>query len=322
METSPDSGMPMLSVLCITYNQADYIGQALDSFLAQVTDFDFEIVVSDDCSTDATPDILESYRQRLGGKIRVLRSPVNLGVTRNFRRAMNACRGKYIALCEGDDFWRGQFKLQLQVEFLEANSDFVIVYHSANLIGPEVKQDTSQLPRRLQCDASSAELIATRPISTLTACFRNVLGDLPNELDQAPALDLCLWSLLGHHGKGKYLETIEPAAYRVHPGGVFSMHSERNRYVMTAQTLLCLSRVYSRLDRSKISDAVLLKAALLACTRLGFVSGLKLVAMVFAWLFVRPLLPLWKWLSGRVHQPSPQPSPGRGPKAHPMERKK
>jgi len=322
IETAPDSVVPLLSVLCITYNQADYIGDALDSFLAQVTDFDVEIVVSDDCSTDATPEILESYRQRLGGKIRVLRSPVNLGVTRNFRRAMNACRGRYIALCEGDDFWRGQRKLQLQVEFLEANSDFVIAYHNATLIGPEVKQDTPQLPRRLRCDASSAELIAARPISTLTACFRNVIGDLPNELDQAPALDLCLWSLLGHHGKGKYLEAIEAAAYRVHAGGVFSMHTERNRYLMTAQTLLCLARVYSRSGKSRISDAILLKAVVLAGTRLGVVSGLKLVATISAWLFVRPFLLLWKWLSGRVHLPSPQPSPRRGPKAQPMERKK
>jgi len=300
METAPDSGTPMLSVLCITYNQADYIGQALDSFLAQVTDFDVEIVVSDDCSTDATQEILESYRQRLGGKIRVLRSSVNLGVTRNFRRAMNACRGKYIALCEGDDFWRGQRKLQLQVDWLEAHPDVVITYHDATLIGLQGEQEEPQLPAHLRCDASSAELISTRSISTLTACFRNVLGDLPLELDHAPALDLCLWSLLGHYGKGKYLVAIEPAAYRVHAGGVFSMHTARNRHIMTAQALLCLARVYSRLGKAEVSDAILLKATLMACAHLGSVAGVKLIATMLGRLVARPLRAVWQRLSGRA----------------------
>ena len=275
----PTPGSPMVSILCITYNQAAFIARTLDSFLAQRTDFDVEIVVSDDCSTDETSDIIEQYRVRAGGRIRVLSPPVNLGVTRNFRRAMQACRGKYIALCEGDDFWRGHTKLQTQVDFMEAYPGVVITYHNATIVDAEGEHDTPQLPAKLRCDASSAELIATRPISTLTACFRNVLGELPPELDHAPALDLCLWSLLGQHGSGKYLPEIAPAGYRVHAGGVFSAQTDRNRHAMTAQALLCLARVYARQGHQAASDAVLFKAARMAGVPLGLMASLRLLGL-------------------------------------------
>lgn len=280
---------PLVSILCLTYNHADFVVQALDSFLAQVTAFDVEIVVSDDCSSDGTVDILKHYQSRFGNRIQVLRSPVNVGVTRNFRRALNACRGKYVALCEGDDFWRGQDKLQMQVDFLDAHPDYVMAYHDATIVDQFGEHDVSQLPRRLQCDASSEELVATRPISTLTVCFRNLLGDLPPELDQAPALDLCLWSLLGQHGKGKYLAAIEPAGYRVHVGGVFSTQSARNRHVMTAQSLLCLARVYARQGRLDVSDVVLLKAIQLAAVPLKSTAGFRLVGSSIASLIVSAL---------------------------------
>jgi hypothetical protein len=290
-------GSPLVSILCLTYNHADFVAAALDSFLAQVTSFEFDIVVSDDCSSDGTLAVLERYHARLGNRIQILRSPVNLGVSRNFRRALKVCRGKYIALCEGDDFWRGQSKLQIQVDFLEVHTDFVMTYHDATIVDSSGEHDKSQLPRRLQCDASSGDLIATRPISTLTVCFRNLLNELPPELDHAPALDLCLWSLLGHHGKGKYLASIEPAGYRVHSGGVFSMQTQRNRQIMTAQSLLCLARVYAKEGKHEASDRLLLKAIQIAGVPLNSGSGLRLVAANAAALLVSALQRVGKLLA-------------------------
>jgi hypothetical protein len=279
----PASDGPMVSVLCITYNHAAFVARTLDSFLAQRTDFEVEIVVSDDCSTDSTGEIIEQYRVRAGGRIRVLNSPVNLGMTRNFRRAMQACRGKYIALCEGDDFWRGQTKLQTQVDFMQTHPEVVVTYHDATIVDEQGEHETIQLPPELRCDASREELQATRPISTLTACFRNVLGPWPPELDQAPALDLCLWSLLGHQGSGKYLPEIEPAGYRVHAGGAFSMQTNRTRRIMTAQSLLCLARIYMRQDKRSASNAVLWKAMrIMVIALLGLPENLTLRSSVLA----------------------------------------
>jgi glycosyltransferase involved in cell wall biosynthesis len=83
--------------------------------------FEFEVVVADDCSSDGSVAVIESFRSRFGDRLRLLQTDVNLGVTRNFRRALSACRGRYVAMCEGDDYRRGRHKLQLQVDFLEAS---------------------------------------------------------------------------------------------------------------------------------------------------------------------------------------------------------
>jgi len=261
MQTPPSPPtVPLLSILCLSFNHADFIATAMESFLAQETDFDVEIVVSDDCSTDETLAVVGRYRARLGDRLQLLVSSVNLGVTRNFRRALQACRGRYVALCEGDDFWRGRSKLQQQVDFLEAHPDFVLTFHDATVVDKTGELGAAHLPPRLQCDASADELVGTRSIATLTVCFRNVLRDLPPELDHAPVLDMCLWSLLGQHGGGKYLGGIEPAGYRVHQGGIYSMQSETTRLIMTAQSLLCLARIYERQGRTATSNQLLYKA--------------------------------------------------------------
>lgn len=271
------STLPMLSILCLTYNHERFVAEALESFVAQVTNFAVEIVVGDDCSTDGTLAAVESYRPLLGERLRVLRSPVNVGVTRNFRRTLMACKGRYVAVCEGDDFWRGRQKLQAQVDFLEAHPDYVMCFHDATVFGPDGDTGVVQLPPRLRIDASPASLVATRPISTLTVCFRNKIAELPPELDHAPVLDLCLWSLLGQFGSGKHLIGIEPAAYRVHSGGVFSSQTEWGRYLMTSQSMLCLARYYRRQGRVNVSNRLLISAVVAASYELSAFGRVKVI---------------------------------------------
>ena len=239
-------------------------------------------------------------RQRFGDRLRLLRTEVNLGATRNFRRALSACRGRYVALCEGDDHWRGRVKLQRQVDFLEVSPDFVLCYHDATMIGRTEWQGRNPIPARLRRDSSQAALIATRPISTLTVCFRNVLAPLPPELDQAPVLDLCLWSLLGRKGKGKYLGDIEPAAYRVHEGGVFSTQGARNQYLMTAQSQLVLARIYARLGERGRSHRLLFEASLTAVQWLSFPAALALTLTAPVWWLAQRGLQLGRAVSSRL----------------------
>lgn len=288
--TQADPAAPLLSVLCLSYNHEAFIAQTLESFLAQQTNFELEFVVADDCSRDGSVAVIESFRPRFGERLRLLRSDVNLGATRNFRRALAACRGRYVALCEGDDYWRGRDKLQRQVDFLQAHPDFVMSFHDAAMFGLPAFEGRNPIPRRLRKDASQAALIATRPISTLTVCFRHLLTTLPAELDHAPVLDLCLWSLLGRHGKGKYQSEIEPAAYRVHQGGVFSTQGARAQYLMTAQSQLALARAYARLGESRNSSRLLYEAILNAAQWLSAGAAIKLfVAAPLWWLAQRGL---------------------------------
>jgi len=119
-----------LSVMMITYNHERYIRQALDSVLMQEVDFPYEIVVGEDNSTDSTRAILLEYASRHPDKIRLLLHDKNVGVIRNFFATMEACRGEYIALLEGDDYWTSDQKLRTQVDSLDRHPDYAISFHN------------------------------------------------------------------------------------------------------------------------------------------------------------------------------------------------
>lgn len=127
---------PLASIRCITYNQEPYIAQALDSFLAQETDFPFEIVVHDDASTDKTADIIRQYVVKYPQIIKPIYETENQYSKQDgsLRKIVNkACVGKYIAFCEGDDFWVVPQKLQKQVDFLEHNPEYGMCYTDFNV---------------------------------------------------------------------------------------------------------------------------------------------------------------------------------------------
>ncbi|UOQ55172.1 glycosyltransferase family 2 protein [Hymenobacter cellulosivorans] len=124
---------PFVSVMVVIYNHDQYVEQALDRILAQRVNSPWEVVVADDCSIDGTAAILARYQQRYPDIVRVL--PVELGVSRNFERAMQACLGKFVAIVEGDDYWTSPDKLQLQAEFMQSHPDFSMCFHNAEVIG-------------------------------------------------------------------------------------------------------------------------------------------------------------------------------------------
>jgi len=128
------SKKPLVSVKMITYNHAQYIAQAIEGVLQQKTDFPFELIIGEDCSTDGTMEIVLEYQKKYPDIIRVITSDMNIGMIRNGYRTTMACRGKYLAFCEGDDFWHRSDKLQLQVEFLDRNPSSGIVCSDYNVL--------------------------------------------------------------------------------------------------------------------------------------------------------------------------------------------
>jgi len=119
---------PKVSVLMLTYNHAQYIQKAIDSVLEQVTDFPLELVISDDCSTDETTAIITEYQRKYPNLIEVLYNRTNTGVLSNFAKAWSACRGAYIALLDGDDYWVCKRKLQLQADYLDTHDDCTLTF--------------------------------------------------------------------------------------------------------------------------------------------------------------------------------------------------
>jgi glycosyltransferase involved in cell wall biosynthesis len=121
---------PKVSVLMITYNHERFVEQAVRSVMMQKANFDWELVIGEDCSTDRTREIIERLVEEFSsGRIRLLANEQNLGVGANFRRTYEACRGEYVAFLEGDDYWTAEEKLQLQADFLDAHPDVSLCFH-------------------------------------------------------------------------------------------------------------------------------------------------------------------------------------------------
>lgn len=128
--SDPDmlSKNPLVSVHMITYNNEPYIAQAIQGVLQQETDFPFELVIGEDCSIDGTRDIVFEYQKKHADIISIITSDKNVGVIKNHKRVAKGCRGKYIAFCEGDDYWHHPKKLQKQVDLLEKYQDCGLVH--------------------------------------------------------------------------------------------------------------------------------------------------------------------------------------------------
>ncbi|WP_186321468.1 glycosyltransferase [Bacillus sp. FJAT-22090] len=124
----------LVSINCTTYNHEDYIADAIESFLMQKTNFKYEILIGEDCSTDNTRKIVDEYATQYPEIIRIITSSQNVGARQNSRRLVENSKGKYIAECEGDDFWTDPLKLQKQVDYMESHSECSLCFHSAEIL--------------------------------------------------------------------------------------------------------------------------------------------------------------------------------------------
>ena len=124
----------VVSVCMITYNQEKYISQAIESALNQNTSFKYEIVIGEDCSTDSTRSILLSFKEKFPDKINLILNDVNVGAVKNLAQTIKACKGKYIAILEGDDYWTCVDKIQIQADFLDRYSNYSTCFHATQLV--------------------------------------------------------------------------------------------------------------------------------------------------------------------------------------------
>ena len=117
-----------ISVIVTSFNHEKYITQCLESILSQTGDFDMEIIIGDDCSTDNTRTIAQYFEEKYPQIITVLPPGPNLGITKNLKRCLEACSGDYVAICEGDDYWTDTNKLQKQKKFLDSHPDYSMCF--------------------------------------------------------------------------------------------------------------------------------------------------------------------------------------------------
>ncbi len=217
----------LVSICCLTYNHKAFIRKAIDSFLNQKTKFKFEIVIGEDCSTDGTHEIVLDYFNKYGDLIRVMTSESNVGAINNELRTISACKGKYIAYCEGDDYWTDPYKLQKQVDFLEAHPDYGLVHSDINVLNQETGDVTSAYNKtnHIQIPSGNIYDFLMRPghfIKTMTVCLRKELLDtyyLSNQQiirQDWRLIDISLWLMIAQHSKIHYMDEVM-ATYRLLP---------------------------------------------------------------------------------------------------------
>jgi glycosyltransferase involved in cell wall biosynthesis len=213
-----------LSVCVFTFNHVNFIRQTIDSVLMQRANFDFEIVISDDCSTDGTADIVREYELRYPEKIRAFLNEKNLGIMQNNAFAINQCRGEYVALLDGDDYWTYELKLQEQVDFLEANRQYVFCFHDGNILLSNGTLDmTTCCGDKQKRHVMLIDIICDTHIPTFSIVFRrNSLGKFPPEgYFKLKAPDRPVFLLLASQGPGYYLNECW-AVYRKHSNGAWT----------------------------------------------------------------------------------------------------
>lgn len=211
----------------ITYNHARFIRQSVQSVLCQETNFPFELVIGEDCSTDNTREIIAEIAAR-DSRVRLLPSVRNLGIVPNFARSYAECRGRYISMIDGDDYWTSPHKLQRQFDLLESRPEVALCCHCAEVIrhdaaDPE-KFEFLRPMRPFPTDATLdlTKLLEENFIATSSVLFRTVVKRIPDWMLDANLGDWPLFSLISLHGKIAYL--AEPmGVYRIHAGGSWSV---------------------------------------------------------------------------------------------------
>lgn len=217
----------LVSISCITYNHAPYIRQCLEGFLMQKTNFAFEILIHDDASTDGTEMIVREYEKKYPDKILAIYENENQWVKGlrgstafNFPRV----KGKYIALCEGDDFWTDPFKLQKQVDFMEANNNYALCFHATNCVRADEVQIVYNVIKKERHSYNICDFILGGGgfMATNSMLFRSeFINDIPQWMSKCPVGDLPLMLLLGAKGDAFYIDEVM-SAYRVGTGGYTS----------------------------------------------------------------------------------------------------
>lgn len=202
----------LCTVCVISYNQERFIQQTLDSILSQKTDFRFELLISDDASKDNTQKIIKEYELQYPNIIRNISRSKNVGSQKNFYSTMEEAKGKYIALCEGDDYWIDSNKLQKQVTFLEKNPEYGLIYARAKLFH-NAKQRFYRKPIGGLVLSFEDIYVKGSRIPTQTTCFRKCLFlkymDEINPLEKNWLLgDLPLWLWFYYNSKVYYNSEI------------------------------------------------------------------------------------------------------------------
>ncbi len=241
---------PLVSVAVLSYQHTDYIRACLDGILMQETVFPYEILIHDDASTDGTDQIIREYASKYPDLIFPTYQTENQ-FSKGVRGLLATlvfpkCRGKYIAICEGDDYWTDPLKLQRQIDFLEAHEDYAGCSHNTRIIYENGAQDDALTVTSAAKDFYTIDDITRGHIyfHTSSMVYRNIFkGDFPKKYMTDYMGD---WFLLMAHanvGPIKYIDNVM-SVYRVHADGMWSKLSDIGQIERNLNAIIAFNRVF------------------------------------------------------------------------------
>ncbi len=249
--------LPLVSVVMITYKQADYIAQAINGVLIQEGNFDIELVIADDCSPDNTKEVVDTFfNHKKYSCIKYERHSSNKGIVQNLFWSLQQCKSKYIAICEGDDYWTDPYKLQKQVDFLEANPDYVMTFHDVKVLTKDGKLHDNFLTK-LPVSWETAEDLARygQYIQTNTVLFRNVTQNIPEIFRKYPFGDFVIELYIAQFGKIKYFD--EPMSVYRYQVGIHSTLEASEQARTFHYWMLPLWIYFSKTNNKKLASIIM-----------------------------------------------------------------
>jgi glycosyltransferase involved in cell wall biosynthesis len=229
-----------VSVAIITYNHERFIEQAIESVLAQKVNFSYEIVIGDDCSTDATRAVIVDLQERYPERILAVLREQNIGAMRNFAETIGACKGQYLAFLEGDDYWLSPDKLQRQVDFLDSHPDRALCCHRVKTLNETGSAEFDIFPPRAAGPYTIEDLLKENFMMTCsTVLRRELIGPIPHWFFKMKLGDWPLFAMVARNRKIELMDEVM-AAYRVHFGSTWSILPSLTRLHEGARMLRAL----------------------------------------------------------------------------------
>jgi glycosyltransferase involved in cell wall biosynthesis len=243
-----------VSVLMSTYNHSEFIEDAINSVLMQNCDFNVELIIADDCSTDNTKEIVSNLinKHHNGNWIKYTRHSINKGAYSNALWILSQANSKYVALCEGDDYWIDQNKLKKQVDFLENNKEFVLCYHNTSILSNgNIEEDYLKQKNIPQISSYYHLLCYGNFMQTSSVVFFNKIKSFPFE-KSIQLNDYILWFWLSRFGK-IYRINENMSIYRFGPG-IWSSLSKENKLLHTLNALIEAKKIVKNENDNIVID--------------------------------------------------------------------
>lgn len=255
---------PVVSVMCMTYNHERYVEKTIRGFLSQNTAYPFEIIIHDDASTDRTQEIIRRWHAAYPTIIRPILQETNIlskgGSPYNLM--LSAARGRYIATCEGDDWWHDPDKLETQVGFLEENPDFVCTAHDYFHYIESTLTVKPWYDGKFPVVVSGRELMANnRLLWVPTVVYRRLFDALPPEACATNNGDMILTSYLGTFGKCMFFENLVCAVRRENQYSVWSPLPESQKQRERVKSWMMMVRMHLRLGNAQAVEDLLAHVA-------------------------------------------------------------